>query len=63
MTTVFEVVLKEIADRKETLAQAITSGVAKDYAEYKHLTGEFRGLSLAQGYITDLVRQMEDDNG
>ena len=62
MKTVFDVVLKEIADRKDSLAQAITSGSAKDHAEYKYLTGEFRGLSLAEGYITDLVRQMEHDN-
>lgn len=59
--TPFDVILKEIAERKATLTEALTSGSAKDYAEYKHLTGEFRGLSLVEVHINDLVRRMEDD--
>ena len=61
-TTVFDVVLKNIKERQDVLANAIVGGAAKDHSEYKYLTGEFRGLSLAEGIIKDLVREMEDDN-
>ena len=61
-TTAFSVVLKEIEDRRDQIAQALISGAAKDYSEYKSLCGEIRGLSLAHGYITDLVRKMEHDD-
>lgn len=60
-TTAFSVVLKEIEDRRETLARVLVDGAAKDYAEYKSLCGEIRGLSQAHLYITDLVRRMEQN--
>jgi hypothetical protein len=59
MTTAFDVVIKELEERRESIAQALISGAAKDFAEYKYMTGEIRGLSLAHSYITDLVRKME----
>lgn len=58
-TTAFDVVLKEIEDRRESIAQALISGAAKDFPEYKSLCGEIRGLSQAYSYITDLVRKLE----
>ena len=61
-TTAFIVVLKEIEERREDIAQALVSGAAKDYPEYRGLCGEIRGLSLAHGFITDLVRKMETDD-
>jgi len=62
MTTVFDVVIKELEERRETITQALISGAAKDFAEYKSCAGEIRGLSLAHSYITDLVRKMENDD-
>lgn len=61
-TTATSVVLKELEERRETIAQALISGAAKDFAEYKHMTGEIQGLSRAHAYITDLVRKMENDD-
>lgn len=58
-TTAFDVVLKEIEARRESVAQALVSGAAKDFPEYKSLCGEIRGLSQAYSYITDLVRKLE----
>lgn len=58
-TTAFSVVLKEIEERRDSIAQALIAGSAKDYAEYKNMCGEIRGLSVAHSIITDLVRQME----
>jgi len=61
MTTAFDVVIKEIEERRESIAQALISGSAKDYAEYKFMTGEVQGLSRVHAFITDLVRKMETD--
>lgn len=61
-TTAFDVVVKEIEDRRESIAQALISGSAKDYSEYKFMTGEIQGLSRAHAFITDLVRKMENDD-
>ena len=59
MTTAFDVVLKAIEERRDDIAQALISGAAKDYPEYKSMSGEIRGLSLAHSFITDLVRKLE----
>jgi len=61
-TTAFSVVLKEIEERRESIAHVLVDGAAKDYAEYKSLCGEIRGLSQAHMYITDLVRRMVQDD-
>jgi hypothetical protein len=59
MTTAFDVVLKELEQRRESVSQAINSGAAKDFPEYKSMTGEVRGLSLAHSLIKDLAQKME----
>lgn len=61
-TTAFDVVLKEINDTREPLMQALASGAVRDFAEYRYLTGQIRGLVLAEGFITDLVRRMETED-
>lgn len=62
MTTAFDVVIKEIEERRESIAQALISGAAKDYSDYRDLCGEIRGLSRAHAFITDLVKRMEQDD-
>lgn len=62
MTTAFDVVLKEIEEKRELIARALIDGAAHDFSEYKSMTGEIRGLSLAHSYITDLVRRMETED-
>lgn len=61
-TTAFSVVLREIEEQRESVAQALVSGAARDFAEYKSMAGEIRGLSHAHSFITDLVRKMERDD-
>lgn len=58
----FQLILKEIEERREMLAKALMEGSAKDYAEYRSLCGEVRGLSHVHFYVTDLVRRMENDD-
>ena len=61
-TTAFDVVLKEIEERRESIGRAVIDGAARDFAEYKSMCGEIRGLSQAHIYITDLVRRMERED-
>ena len=60
-TTAFSVVLKEIEERRESIARALVDGAARDYSEYRSLCGEIRGLSSAHTFVSDLVRKMEQD--
>jgi len=58
-TTAFDVIQRDIEEHRESIARALVDGAARDYAEYKSMCGEIRGLSLAHTFITDLVRRME----
>jgi len=60
-TTVFSVILKEVEEKQKSLIDALASGAAKDYAEYRDMCGQIRGLSTAHMFINDLVRKMEQD--
>ena len=57
--TAFDVILKEIEERRDDITQALSSGAAKDYPEYRAMCGEIRGLSFAHSYVNDLVRKLE----
>jgi hypothetical protein len=61
-TTVFDVVIRDIEEKRDGTARALIDGGARDYAEYRSMCGEIRGLSLAHSYVTDLVRRMEQDD-
>ena len=59
---ILELLVSKLEDRKKQLSVCLCDGVVKDYAEYKNLCGEIRGLSLAHSFITDLVRTMEQND-
>lgn len=61
-TTAFSVVMKEIEEHRESIARALVDGTARDYADYKSMCGEIRGLSVAHAFINDLVRKMEQQD-
>lgn len=48
----------KIEERKSLLVQYLCDGAAQDYAHYKDVCGEIRGLSTAQNEISDLVRRL-----
>lgn len=52
--------VSKFEDRKKTLIEFLCDGAAKDYAEYKNLCGEIRGLSVAQEETKDLVRKLKE---
>jgi hypothetical protein len=60
--TAIDSVIRELDERRNALTQALVSGAAKDFAEYRNLCGEIRGISFAHAHITDLVRKIEQDD-
>tara|TARA_R100001443_G_scaffold107816_1_gene117859 strand:+ start:3194 stop:3391 length:198 start_codon:yes stop_codon:yes gene_type:complete len=61
--TVFDVLNDKINEDKASALQFLGGGGAKDFAQYKEITGMIRGLDACKNYIEDLSRnQMEDDD-
>ena len=59
MEKAFEILLKQVRDKRDQIVEAVANNAAKDFADYQKLCGEIRGLSLAEGYILDLAKKME----
>ena len=58
-----EAILRELRAKLDSLKEALCNGQAKDYAEYKYMVGEIRGLSFACNVTTDLadkIRKADD---
>jgi hypothetical protein len=62
MDKTLEIVKKQINGKQAQLAEAMSAGAAKDFAEYRAMCGEYRGLSLAEGFILDLAKTMEQSD-
>ena len=62
MDKALEIIKESINEKQAFLAKAVSEGIAKDYAEYRAMCGEIRGLSIAEGFILDLADQMERNN-
>jgi len=54
--------IKQIDDKVELLREAIGNGSARDYAEYKGMVGEVKGLLTCRLNITDLLDKLEDSD-
>ncbi len=59
MDKALAIIKERINEKQAFLAKAVSEGIAKDYAEYRAMCGEIRGLSIAEGFILDLADQME----
>jgi hypothetical protein len=59
MDKVIEVVLKELRSRRVQLSEAVSSGSAKSYDEYRYMCGEIRGLTNVEMYLLDLAKNLE----
>lgn len=59
MDKTFEILLKQVRDKREQVIEAVSNNAAKDYSEYQKLCGEIRGLSIAEGFILDLAKKLE----
>jgi uncharacterized protein YaaR (DUF327 family) len=59
MMDAFELLVDQIEDKVDQLKQAVASGRAETFEEYKRTCGEIKGLLVARGYILDLQDKME----
>jgi hypothetical protein len=62
MDKTLEVLLKQYRDKRNQITDAISSAAVKDYAEYRALCGEIRGLLTAESYILDLAKNLENND-
>ena len=55
---------KQLSDRQEAVEESILNGLAKDWADYKYLTGKLAALKQEVQELTDLLKkqELEDDN-
>jgi|TARA_R100001129_G_scaffold110251_2_gene75660 hypothetical protein len=61
--TVFDVLKEKIEADKVSAQEFLGNGGAKDFAQYKEVTGLIRGLNASLTHISDLSRNyMEDDD-
>lgn len=58
----FDVLVKNIDERTEYLREAVSSGRAANFEEYKGTCGEIKGLLVARGFILDLKQTMEQSD-
>jgi hypothetical protein len=59
---VFGYLLKQLQERVASVQGAIVAGRAEDFAAYKGLCGEVRGLRLAQEIVEDLAKRMNQND-
>jgi hypothetical protein len=59
---VFGYLLKQLQERVASVQSAIVAGRAEDFAAYKGLCGEVRGLRLAQEIVEDLAKRMKQND-
>ena len=63
MNTVFDVLQKKIEEDISSATEFLSGGGAKDFAQYKEITGMLRGLISCLNHVNDLSRNyLDDDN-
>ena len=55
---------KELIARQKQVEESILGGLAKDWADYKYLTGKLAALKQEVQELTDLLKkqELEDDD-
>lgn len=61
MTTVLDVLHKELTDAINARMEALASGAVNDYAEYRQLVGVITGLTSALERVKDLLKYEDED--
>ena len=61
--TVLDVLKDKFEEDKSSALQFLGRGGAKDFAQYKEVTGMVRGLETCINYVEDLSRNMEEYDG
>ena len=56
------VLAKQLREKREQLVEALAGVSAQDYAEYRAMCGEIRGLLIAERFTSDLAKHLEDSD-
>lgn len=56
-----EYLLSRLQDKKQSTAEHMARGHAKDYAEYRQLCGLIQGLEFAENLVNDLAKRLLED--
>ena len=59
MDNTLKVLVHQYQDKRMQIVDAVSNGAAKDYAEYRAMCGEIRGLLTAENYTQDLIKNLE----
>lgn len=62
MDKTIELILDQLREKRQQLTEAVATNACRDFAEYQKLCGEIRGLSIAEGFILDLTKLMEQSD-
>ena len=54
--------INRCSEEQKHLAEVLAQGLAKDHADYRFQCGVMRGISVAQGYLADMLERMSDDD-
>ena len=57
-----EVLRSKIRDDMNNYADDIAGGACRNFEEYKELCGVIRGLAIAERYLLDLAKKVEDSD-
>lgn len=57
-----KLLLNKVDDKVLQLQESMADGMAADYAEYKKMCGEVKGLLTARLFITDLQERLTTDD-
>ena len=58
----FEALVQQLDEKAQQLQEAVSTGRAETFEEYKTTCGEIRGLLIARGYVLDLKQKMENSD-
>lgn len=59
--TVFTLLLRGLAERKQVLQESLASGGAKNYEDYCRLVGEYSALQRMEDDVKDLEKRFIAD--
>jgi hypothetical protein len=60
--TVFDVLKDRLQEEIDVVSTHLAFGKAGDYADYKELCGQIRGLRTAQSLVVDLAKNFMDED-
>ena len=52
----------ELRDAMDRAADSLANDSAKDFGDYRHMTGVIRGLAEAERALLDIVERYNEDN-